>query len=115
LSRRRGNTRVRRIQTLSVKPKASVKHDIALENSEEITIEDDLEPEEYREAFLLRTADALSFAVYSGTVDDEVIAAAKRVAAKWKFFAETLEGRKRSDSGVAADDAAEYAPGDGAQ
>jgi hypothetical protein len=34
-----------------------------------LTVEDDLERDEYREAFLLRTADAMAFAVYSGNVD----------------------------------------------
>jgi hypothetical protein len=57
----------------------------------EVTVEDELEPVEYRDAFLLRAADAMAFAVYSGPIDDEVIAAAKRVAAKWQSFAETLE------------------------
>jgi hypothetical protein len=60
---------------------------------EVITVEDDIEADEYREAFLLRTADALSFAVYSGEVDREVIAAAKRVAAKWQSLIQTLEDR----------------------
>ena len=59
-------------------------------NSEVITGEDELDQSEYREAFLLRAADAMAFAVYSGEVDKEVIAAAKRVAAKWKNFAQTL-------------------------
>jgi hypothetical protein len=59
-------------------------------NSDVITVEDELDQSEYREAFLLRAADAMAFAVYSGEVDKEVIAAAKRVAATWKNFAQTL-------------------------
>jgi hypothetical protein len=65
---------------------------------EEITIGDDLEPDEFRGAFLLRAADALSFAVYSGEVDNEVIAAAERVAAKWNDFAQTLKAKYGNQS-----------------
>jgi hypothetical protein len=65
----------------------------AKEPEPELTVEDDLERDEYREAFLLRTADCLSFAVYSGTVDQEVIAAAKRVMSKWQEFTQILEQR----------------------
>jgi len=43
---------------------------------QEITIEDELEPDEYRSSFLLRAADAVAFAVYSGPIDGEVIEAA---------------------------------------
>lgn len=57
---------------------------------EVITVEDDLEADEYRESFILRTADAMAFAVYSGQVDREIVAAAERVAAKWNDFAQTL-------------------------
>jgi hypothetical protein len=69
--------------------------------AEVITIEDGLEPDEYRPSFLLRTADALAFAVYSGPVDAEVIAAAERVAAKWKKFAQEL-ARRGADAEVEA-------------
>jgi hypothetical protein len=63
------------------------------QKSEAITVEDDLEVDEYREAFLLRAADAMAFAVYSGEIDREVIAAAERVAVKWKNFAQALKGK----------------------
>jgi hypothetical protein len=63
----------------------------------ELTVESDLEVSEYRQAFLLRAADALAFAVYSGPIDKEVIAAAERVAAKWKAFAQTLEPEPKSE------------------
>jgi hypothetical protein len=52
-------------------------------DAEAFTIEDHLEPSEYRKAFLLRAADTLAFAVYSGPVDAEVVAAAERAAARW--------------------------------
>jgi uncharacterized ParB-like nuclease family protein len=52
----------------------------------EITVEDDLEPHEYRSAFLLRAADCLAFVTYSGAVDDEIVTAAKRVVNKWQEF-----------------------------
>jgi hypothetical protein len=62
-----------------------------------VTVEDDLEADEYREAFLLRAVDALTFAIYSGEVDQEVIAAAERVVAKWQSFVQTLKNiEKRS-------------------
>jgi hypothetical protein len=66
---------------------------VSKEPEPELTVEDDLERDEYREAFLLRAADCLAFAIYSGTVDDEVIAAAKRVIIKWQEFTHTLEER----------------------
>ena len=69
------------------------------DRQQEITIEDDLEPDEYRTSFLMRTADALAFAVYSGPIDNEVIAAAKRVAAKWQDFAQTLEAKNAINGG----------------
>jgi hypothetical protein len=47
----------------------------------------------------MRTADALAFAVYSGPIDNEVIAAAKRVAAKWQDFAQTLEAKNAINGG----------------
>jgi ParB-like nuclease domain len=62
-----------------------------------ITIEDDLEPSEYREAFLLRAADVLAFAVYSGPIDAEVVAAAARAAAKWKKLADKLTAEIAAD------------------
>jgi hypothetical protein len=64
--------------------------------TEELTVEDDLEVGEYREAFLLRAADALAFAVYSGEVDQEIISAAERVVAKWQEFTQKLRSRVTS-------------------
>lgn len=45
---------------------------------ERFTVEDDLEADAYRAAFLLRAADAMAFAVYSGIIDAEIVAAAKK-------------------------------------
>lgn len=81
-------------------PEASAEARKAL-YSETITIEDDLEPNEYRQAFLLRSADAMAFATYSGLVDAEVIAAAGRVAAKWTALAAELEAGALIARGVA--------------
>jgi hypothetical protein len=61
-----------------------------------LSVEDDLEgepPEVFRRVFLLRCLDALGFGVYSGPVDNEVIAAAERVAAHWQDFTQTLKAR----------------------
>ena len=61
-----------------------------------LSVEDDLEgatPDEYRRAFLLRALDAIGFAVYSGEVDEEVIAAAERVVTHWQDFTQTLKAR----------------------
>jgi hypothetical protein len=66
---------------------------------EVITVEYDLEPDEFRPAFLLRAVDALASAVYSGPVDAEVIAAAGRVVAKWKQLAKAM--RQDAAFGVA--------------
>jgi hypothetical protein len=66
------------------------------ESTEVLTVEDDLvgaTPYEFRESFLLRTADAMAFAVYSGPIDKEVIAAAERVTAKWQSFTQTLKAK----------------------
>jgi ParB-like nuclease domain len=61
------------------------------DDGEDLTVEDDLEPNEYREAFLLRAADAMAFAVYSGDVDQEVVEAAKRVVTKWQELIQAME------------------------
>jgi hypothetical protein len=58
-----------------------------------LTVEDDLEPHEYRPKFLARCLDCLTCAVYSGEVDSEVIAAAERVVAKWQNFTQTLKAK----------------------
>jgi hypothetical protein len=50
----------------------------------EITVEDDLEPNEYEQFFLLRAADCVVAAVYSGPINKDVIEAAKRVASTWQ-------------------------------
>ena len=60
------------------------------------SVEDDLEgepPEEFRRVFLVRCLDATGFGVYSGPVDNEVIAAAERVAAHWRRFAQKLKSK----------------------
>jgi hypothetical protein len=71
-------------------------------DAETITIEDDLEPSEYRQAFLLRAADTLAFAVYSGPVDAEVVAAAERAASRWKTLADKMAAEIAADSAEAA-------------
>ena len=63
----------------------------AAKATETFTVEDELEADEYREAFLLRTADALSLLFTPG--DEEVISAAERVVTKWQEFTKVLEGR----------------------
>jgi hypothetical protein len=83
--------------TKAAEPKKRRKRESAGGWGEVVTIEDDLEPDEYRPAFLLRAADALTFAVYSGPVDAEVVAAAGRAAAEWKALEESLAERLRED------------------
>jgi hypothetical protein len=73
-----------------------------------VTVEDELYPDEYRKAFILRTRDAMSFAVYSGEVDAEVIAAAKRVAATWNEFGQTLEARCGPNERANAEEIAKF-------
>jgi hypothetical protein len=72
-------------------------------STEILTVEDDLESTEYREAFILRTADAMAFAVYSGEVDDEIIAAAERAAAAWTRCAAGLKQRMATPDPVPLD------------
>ena len=54
-------------------------------------------------SFLLRAADAMAFAVYSGEVDSEVIAAAERVASKWFRLKVDLEMKLAAKKGNADD------------
>ena len=86
-SRERGRAKAKRLEEISSKD----------DEPEAITVEDELEPDEYRESFLLRAADALAFAVYSGEVDEEVIAAAQRVATTWQNFTQTLKARRATE------------------
>lgn len=54
-------------------------------------IEDEIDPENYRTAYLLRADQAIRFASYSGPINKEVISTARRVAAAWTELAEKLE------------------------
>ena len=56
--------------------------------------EEEVEPRHYREAFFIRATESWDFAKYSGPVDDEVVAMARRVAHAWNELANALEARK---------------------
>lgn len=58
---------------------------------EEPGIEDDIEPENYRGAFLIRADQAKQFASYSGPITSEVVAMARQVAMVWGNLAAQLE------------------------
>jgi hypothetical protein len=58
--------------------------------------EDELEPHEYRPKFLLRALDAIYMAVYSGPVDQEVIAAAEGVVTAWQNFTQELKAKNEA-------------------
>jgi hypothetical protein len=62
-------------------------------------IEEDIEPENYRTAYLLRTEQARRFAVYSGKVTKEIVEEALGVAATWQSFSQELEARYAETSG----------------
>lgn len=56
--------------------------------------EDDVEPENFRTAFLMRAATAKQMCAYSGPVDMETIGAARAVASAWSELAHQMESRK---------------------
>jgi hypothetical protein len=56
-------------------------------------VEDEVEPENYRGAFLMRADQARSFAVYSGPITREIVAMARQVAAAWIKLADEMEDR----------------------
>jgi hypothetical protein len=55
-------------------------------------IEANVDPKNYRAAYLLRVDAARRFAAYSGPVTEEIVAAARVVAADWSRLAKQLEG-----------------------
>lgn len=57
----------------------------------EADIEADIEPANYRGAFLIRADQAKQFASYSGPVTPEIIAMARQVAMVWNNLAAQLE------------------------
>jgi len=72
---------------------AEVWSKLAVDLEPEPSIEDEIDPENYRTAFLLRAQQAVRFAVYSGPVTKESIAAARAVAAAWDTLARNLEAK----------------------
>jgi len=63
--------------------------------TDEGSVEDEIEdPQNYRTAFLLRADQAVRFAVYSGPITKEIVAAADAVAATWQKLAQKLRGGK---------------------
>jgi hypothetical protein len=54
-------------------------------------IEDGVEPENFRAAFLIRADQAMRFAAYSGPVTKEITSTARRVAAAWTSLVNQLE------------------------
>lgn len=79
----RASTRARRRQ-----------EDQRCEEERECGIEDEISPEHYRTAYLLRADQAREFACYSGPVSDEIIAMARQVAAAWSKLADDLGQRQ---------------------
>lgn len=60
---------------------------------EEPDIENEIEPDSYRSAFLLRADQAKVFAAYSGPVDREIIAAAEAAVRAWGKLLQHLQER----------------------
>src|ERR1700722_7465044 len=54
-------------------------------------VEADIEPDNYRTAYLLRADQARRFASYSGPVTKELIAMARQVATAWNNLAKQME------------------------
>jgi ParB/RepB/Spo0J family partition protein len=61
------------------------------EDEDDRDIEADIEPPNYRGAFLLRADQARRFAVYSGPVDADLLQMAQWVATTWAQLAQTIE------------------------
>lgn len=67
---------------------------IEFPSSDDAPIEAEIDgedPENYRTAYLLRAEQAIRFAAYSGPINSETIAVARRVATAWSKLADTLE------------------------
>lgn len=60
----------------------------------EPSIEDEIDPESYRTAFLLRADQAATFAVYSGPISEEVVEAARTATRAWGCLLKQLEARQ---------------------
>jgi hypothetical protein len=56
-------------------------------------IEDEIEPGNYRTAFLIRADQAVAFAAYSGRISREVVEAARAAARAWNELVTKLENR----------------------
>jgi hypothetical protein len=65
------------------------------QGDEEPGIEDEIDPENYCKAFLIRADQAALFAVYSGEVSQEVIEAAEAAASAWQNLVGQLRRAKR--------------------
>jgi hypothetical protein len=79
---------------LSKRQKNKDRRKAALANAAEddaATVEDEIDLENYRIAFILRADQAAEFAVYSGPIDDDVIAGARTAASAWTALLQKLE------------------------
>lgn len=63
----------------------------AREEPDDEDIEADVEPTNYRGAFLIRADQAKRFASYSGPITSEIVAMARQVATAWEELAAQLE------------------------
>ena len=60
-------------------------------DDDEPGIEDEIDPENYRTAFLIRADQAVRFAAYSGPINHEIVAATRAAAAAWNKLAQFLD------------------------
>jgi hypothetical protein len=68
-----------------------------LEREEDEDVEEDIEPEHFEGAFLIRAETAANFAVYArGPVTRDVVSFARKAAKAWTALADRLEGHFRT-------------------
>lgn len=59
--------------------------------ADEPGIEDDISPQHYEQAFLIRADQARQFAAYSGKVNKNVVAMARQVVTAWSHLVKQME------------------------
>jgi hypothetical protein len=89
-----GNVRAKARPTQAKRNNQLSNDESSHEEYEEPGIEDEIDsedPENYRTAFLMRADQAIRFAVYSGPITQDLIAAAHQVVRAWSTLAQKME------------------------
>ena len=72
-------------------------HGVPAPEESEDDIEHDIDPENYRSAFLLRAYEAARFATYSGPTNSEALEAARAAATSWGQLVREMQARAAPD------------------